>query len=329
MPLALPNLDNVTWEQLSEEARSLIPAHAPDWTNFNPSDPGITLLELLAHFTELLLYRSNRISDQQRFLFLRLINGPDWNQSKTLEEERRAALVALSTPVRAVTTEDFEFIALSAANSPGLSKGSSHQKHPIGRVKCISDRNLESTDETIYCAPSPGHVSVILVPKQGSFPTKSQVNRVKQALDTAKLVTVRVHVVAPRYLQLGLRVTLVRKTDASADWVRTAALNRLEDFFDPLRGNFDQQGWPFGRNVYLSELYQLLCEIPGVDYVRRSVDLATGQEMEEFVLDQSEDLRRQYNDSGELESIEVHDEELIGLKLNSDHLIVEMEVERR
>src|SRR5271165_7018737 len=108
MSMTLPNLDDVTWEQLNEEARSLIPAYAPDWTNFNPSDPGITLLELLAYFIEMLLYRANRISDEQRLCFLRLLNGPGWKPTGSLDDERRRSLLALAIPLRAVTAEDFE-----------------------------------------------------------------------------------------------------------------------------------------------------------------------------------------------------------------------------
>ena len=40
-----------------EEAIRLIPQYCPEWTNFNPSDPGITLIELFAWMTEMMLYR--------------------------------------------------------------------------------------------------------------------------------------------------------------------------------------------------------------------------------------------------------------------------------
>jgi hypothetical protein len=52
LPLNLPNLDDLSWDDLMKEGRSLIPAWAPEWTNHNPSDPGITLVELFAYFSE-------------------------------------------------------------------------------------------------------------------------------------------------------------------------------------------------------------------------------------------------------------------------------------
>ena len=54
MPIRLPNLDDRRYAELVEEALELIPVHAPQWTNHNPSDPGIMLVELFAYLTEML-----------------------------------------------------------------------------------------------------------------------------------------------------------------------------------------------------------------------------------------------------------------------------------
>jgi hypothetical protein len=51
-------------EQLQQFATAFLTqarAISPDWTQFNDSDPGITLLELFAFLTENLLYRQNQI----------------------------------------------------------------------------------------------------------------------------------------------------------------------------------------------------------------------------------------------------------------------------
>ena len=72
MAIPLPNLDDRRWTDLVEEGRALIPVYAPGWTDHNPSDPGITLLELFAFVTENLLYRANRVPDRQRRRLLAL-----------------------------------------------------------------------------------------------------------------------------------------------------------------------------------------------------------------------------------------------------------------
>jgi hypothetical protein len=56
MTIPLPNLDDRTYADLLEEARSLIPIECPTWTDHNPSDTGIILLELFAWLTEFTLY---------------------------------------------------------------------------------------------------------------------------------------------------------------------------------------------------------------------------------------------------------------------------------
>jgi hypothetical protein len=76
MPLPEINLDDRTFTQLVDEVRARIPVHTPEWSNFNDSDPGMTLVQLFAFMTENLLYRSNRIPQANRLKFLRLLGIP-------------------------------------------------------------------------------------------------------------------------------------------------------------------------------------------------------------------------------------------------------------
>ncbi|MFL6210644.1 MAG: baseplate J/gp47 family protein [Pyrinomonadaceae bacterium] len=73
MPLTLPNLDSRRYQELRAEALARIPVHNPEWTNFNQSDPGVTLVELFAFMTENLLYRCNQIPERNRLKFLSLL----------------------------------------------------------------------------------------------------------------------------------------------------------------------------------------------------------------------------------------------------------------
>ena len=63
MPLPSPILDDRSYQQLRDELIRRIPVYAPEWTDRNPSDPGITLIELFAFLGENLLYRFNQIPD--------------------------------------------------------------------------------------------------------------------------------------------------------------------------------------------------------------------------------------------------------------------------
>jgi hypothetical protein len=68
-----PNLDDRTWQDIVDQARGLIPTYAPEWTDHNPSDLGMTLIELFAWLMESLTYRLNRVPDNNFTEFLNLI----------------------------------------------------------------------------------------------------------------------------------------------------------------------------------------------------------------------------------------------------------------
>jgi predicted phage baseplate assembly protein len=73
MPLIAPRLDDRTFEDLVAEARRRIPTYTPEWTDHNLSDPGITLLELFAYLTDVMLYRLNRVPERHYIKFMELI----------------------------------------------------------------------------------------------------------------------------------------------------------------------------------------------------------------------------------------------------------------
>ena len=60
MPLLIPALANRDFDQIVAEGRGLLPRLAPGWTDFNTSDPGITVMELLGSRLEETLYRLDR-----------------------------------------------------------------------------------------------------------------------------------------------------------------------------------------------------------------------------------------------------------------------------
>jgi uncharacterized phage protein gp47/JayE len=68
-----PKLDDREFDDIVAEALRLIPRYAPDWTHHNPADPGITLIELAAWMTDLILYRLNRVPEKNYVAFLNLL----------------------------------------------------------------------------------------------------------------------------------------------------------------------------------------------------------------------------------------------------------------
>lgn len=382
MPLTLPNLDDRTYDDLVAEAYALIPSDAPEWTNHNPSDPGITLIELFAYLTEMLIYRVNRVTDANRVAFLRLLNGPDWKPSsvETLTQQIREAVLELREPNRAITCEDFERLARDADSQ-------------VARARCLPRRNLESESSLAPAIEKPGHVSVMIVPRGEAVnpqPSAGLIKNVRDYLELRRLLTTQVHVVGPRYFAFGVRLTLALKPDAVAeiridhftldsslqtdlnnatfslalrqafvenkpqpilfspnvsvevqvadslwlirdnqtdqrylvrnesgalnvyeDTARIAVIKTLKQFFDPLTGGEDGEGWQFGRNVYVSEIFKLLDTQPGIDYVTKTIDPNDPQKkklLDEFTADGSRLLR---NAQGDLVAVEIKPDELI------------------
>lgn len=73
MAFEAPLLDTRTFEDLKRAALLRIPRYTPEWTDFNESDPGVTLLELFAWFTELMLYEMNRVPQRNYIKLLQLL----------------------------------------------------------------------------------------------------------------------------------------------------------------------------------------------------------------------------------------------------------------
>lgn len=74
MPLPEPILDDLRFQRdLVDEARRRIIRYCPEWTDYNLSDPGITLIELFAWMTELTTYRLNRVPEKNYVRFLNML----------------------------------------------------------------------------------------------------------------------------------------------------------------------------------------------------------------------------------------------------------------
>ncbi|MEU9919912.1 putative baseplate assembly protein [Streptomyces griseoluteus] len=73
MVLPSPNLDDRRFQQLVDEAKRYVQQRAPEWTDHNVSDPGVTLIETFAYLVDQLLYRLNRVPEKNYLAFLDLL----------------------------------------------------------------------------------------------------------------------------------------------------------------------------------------------------------------------------------------------------------------
>lgn len=109
MPLPAPRIDDRDYRALVDETLARVPVHTPEWTNFNPSDPGVTIVQLFAFLTENLIYRANQIPERNRAKFLKLLGIP----LRTASEAQ--GIVTFRNKDGALETEtiarDFELLA--------------------------------------------------------------------------------------------------------------------------------------------------------------------------------------------------------------------------
>ena len=151
MPLPVPVLDNKTFDDLASEAQALIPRTFPAWTDRNPSDPGITLLELFAFLAEATYYQLDRIPARTLRRFAELA-GTSGTASEPVEALLSRSVRTREAINRAVTPGDSEFVARSGifAISPPL---------PL---------SLASGTPVVALTPLPGTVSLTAAAAAGN-----------------------------------------------------------------------------------------------------------------------------------------------------------------
>jgi hypothetical protein len=262
-----------TFDELVRDGTSLIPAYAPRWTNHNPSDPGITLLELLAYFTEILAYRALRITPDAKLQFLRLLEDQVARSSDVLlgrpswevDEAILRRVQSLSSVECAVTAGDFEKLALDAAT-----------RHLGGGMGLLA-RSLPGVDlrptpgrHGLMAVDAPADVSVVLAvePELSGDNIDAVCRHVQEELTPRCLLTSRASVVPARHLHVSVACRLSPRPGVPLPAAIAAADAALRSRFDPLRSDGPLAGTsPFGRSVHLATVAATIDRTREVDYV--------------------------------------------------------------
>ncbi len=277
MPVPLPQLDDRDFDSLFEETRALIARYNPAWTNHNPTDAGVTLLELFAWLVEQTIYRSNLLPLRNYATFLRLLGLTSPADYTTLEEGVSKAQAILRERYRAVTVEDYVDLTLKKMESLQSGLG--------GRIVVLNNINLENPPEpltTLAQIERRGHVTVVVIPRRiaGSIyvdaaqaplpaPSALLLNEIEALLKERCVITTRIHAVGPRYVRVNAEAFVFPKPQTERTSAGARIAQSIARFFDPIDGGPDGEGWPAGRALYRSEFYKLLEDDPDVDHVDR------------------------------------------------------------
>jgi hypothetical protein len=165
-----------------------------------------------------------------------------------------------------VTAADYERLSLAA--DPAR----------VVRAHCVPGFDLSITDPVDRLRERRSHVSVVVVlalppepdPDKAAAARKKERDAIAAHLDPRRLLGTQVNVVDPGFVPIRVRVTVRLLPDARQEDVLPRIKAALNKWFDPLVGGREGTGWPFGRTVYVSEIYQLLDGIAGVDFVTRT-----------------------------------------------------------
>ncbi len=189
---------------------------------------------------------------------------PAWGgaAAETISQAAGEADRLVESSGRAVTLADYEQLA---ASTPGTR---------IARVTAIANMH-----PSFPCYQAPGMITVVVLPylpQDKPMPSPGLLGAVKAFLRPRRVIGTRVEAVAPTYVDVAVQASVQSTTGTSPTSLQQAIVTALNNFLDPLIGGPNGTGWPFGRDVYRSEIMKVIDEVPGVDYVISLALLAEG-----------------------------------------------------
>ncbi|MFO8101346.1 MAG: putative baseplate assembly protein [Dehalococcoidia bacterium] len=163
---------------------------------------------------------------------------------------------------RAVTAEDFEYLAVQASSA-------------LARARCIT-AGMMGAGHTL---PT-GVVLVLLIPKVSKFDspipaeelelTRQLRDEVQAYLDERRLLGTRMEIGMPEYVPISLELRIKGKPGTDFDQVAAKIEKGLYRYVHPVSGGNDGNGWPFGRGITLPEVYALVQQIGDIDFIREA-----------------------------------------------------------
>jgi predicted phage baseplate assembly protein len=181
--------------------------------------------------------------------------------AQDLEDAKLAATRQLRSQERAVTAEDFEYHAVRAGGvararclAPGAQPGDSSAIRP-GQVFVLVLPQLESVER-----PRPEHMVL----------GEELRRRVLDDLLKRCVIGIGVEVRLPEITWISVGADLIVSDRSHAETiarVQEEAEAELYRYLNPYTGGPSRDGWPFGRDLHLSEIYGRLQRIASVEYV--------------------------------------------------------------
>ena len=173
---------------------------------------------------------------------------------ETIENAKLRGPLQLRSRNRAVTLEDYAHLAKEAALDAA-------RIHAVGAG--------DGTDA--------GAVRVLVVPHavdsdgrlgfEQLIPPDEMLGRIAGHLDDCRTIGARIVVEPPTYQGITVVARVRARPTADPATVQRESLRALFEYFHPIRGGPDADGWPFGRPVHVGEVYAVLQRLGGVELI--------------------------------------------------------------
>lgn len=175
------------------------------------------------------------------------------SDAETLAHAEGRAVQMLNKPSRAVTLDDCETLALE---TPGtrIARAAARANHHPG----------------FQCYSAPGFLTVVIIPELPvgrPAPSAGLLGAVSAYLNRRHVIGTHIEVIGPEYVEVGVNAQVKVFPGQSKTAVRDAVSASLRKFLDPLDGGPEGKGWPLGRDVYISEVAEVIAAVRGVDHV--------------------------------------------------------------
>ena len=203
--------------------------------------------------------------------YLAAAGGED---EETLEAAKKRGPQKLKTKHRAVTSDDFEYLA---KETPGMR---------VSRAKALPLYHPDfSPDQKI-----PGVVTVIIVPESEAnkpLPSEGMIRTVCEYLNKYRLATTELYVIPPSYKKVRVEAKIIAQNWADLRNLQETVLKKLNEYYHPLKGGPNQSGWPFGGDIHFSEAYRVILSVPEVRRITELViyvDDTAGNKCEDVII---------------------------------------------
>ncbi|HEY9206928.1 MAG TPA: putative baseplate assembly protein [Candidatus Methanoperedens sp.] len=198
---------------------------------------------------------------------LNFVAADGGSNAAAIEQMLEIGPAMISHRTRAITTEDFEWLAKKASRK-------------VLKARCLPNTGKTSMNEQ-------GRVAVIIVPDEKTekpTPSLELKRKVQTYLEEhcANIIASNVFVDGPSYVEISISVDICVISIDVASRVESNVKKKLDDFLHPLTGGTEGNGWDFGRNVSDSDIYALLENIDDVDHIE-NLEITTIAESKEKV----------------------------------------------